>query len=74
MRIDYKNKYNFGTNTAHNAACGGRNFWQNNEWGNFITRSLHSDYEIYCYAVILSLIRWELALMSLIIRSWYSVF
>lgn len=31
---------------AHNAAFGGRNFWQNNEWSNFITRSLHSDYEI----------------------------
>lgn len=44
-----------------------------NEWGDFITRSLHSDYET-SYAVILSLIRWVLALMSLTIRSWYSVF
>ncbi len=35
---------------------------------------VRSDYEIYCYAVILSLMRLVLALMSLIIRSWYSVF
>jgi hypothetical protein len=34
---------------------------------------VRSDYET-SYAVILSLMRWVLALMSLIIRSWYSVF
>ena len=56
----------------HTPPFGGRNFGKN-EWSNFITRSLHSDYEI-SYAVILSLIKWVLALMRLTMRSWYSVF